>query len=241
MNWEHVLSTEFVDAIPFNEFAIQIQNKLTKRGFNADNTLFANCTCRDEINYHDLDIFAKHWGENFFLAGLGGYPSSGATGFRACLDHVPDDGNLLLLYGPHIGINESGSLGRVSRAGLQHETSACGALIGLTRKIARDDDYQPVFNELDAEQHLLEKGMQDHFLEISAAENSIKKVTEVSFSLIDKKINEILDFLKPAKQLALIGGITINTSAASEDYFSLLSAEIVQYKTDGSNHREDIF
>jgi|TARA_Y100000310_G_scaffold341113_1_gene439199 hypothetical protein len=241
MNWEHVLAREFVNATPFGDFAVRLQKALSKRGFTADNTLFANCTCRDEINYRDLDIFAQHWGENFFLAGLGGYPSSGITGFTACLEHVPDDGNLLLVYGPHIGISESGALGRVNRAGMHLETNACGALISLTEKIRDNDDYQPVLNELDGEQYLLEKGLQDYYAEITSDENSTKKVTEISFSLIDRKINQILDSARPTKQIALIGGITVNTTAEAEDYFALLSEGIVQYEPDGSKYRESVF
>ena len=239
MNWQQILVSEYADAIPFNKFAEKVQKTLIKRGFRAENTLFANCICRDEINYRDLNIFTKHWGENFFLAGLGGYPSCGITGFSACLGHVPDNGSLLLLFGPHIGINESGTLGRVHRAGMQQVTNACDALISLTEKVV-NKDYQPVFNELDGEQYLLEKGLQDHFTEITAAENSIKTVTEISFSVIQEKLEQIIDSVKPDKPIALIGGITINTTVKSEDFFVLRAAEIIRYTSDGAMDREDI-
>lgn len=51
------------------------------------------------------------------IGGLGGIPFAGKTGFQAFASHVPDGGNLLILFGPHVGIDKLGKLGFVERRG----------------------------------------------------------------------------------------------------------------------------
>lgn len=51
------------------------------------------------------------------FGGLAGVPFAGKTGFNAFASHVPDDGNLLVLYAPHVGMDKMGNLGSVERKG----------------------------------------------------------------------------------------------------------------------------
>eukprot|EP01032_Pedospumella_encystans_P013319 gene13319-15341_t len=84
---------------------------LMEHGCTGENTLYAQSICPDEINHESGDItelFSKHMGEVFHMGGLGGIPFTGKTGFAAFSHHVPDDGNLFILFAPHIGISDSG-------------------------------------------------------------------------------------------------------------------------------------
>jgi len=52
------------------------------------------------------------------------------TGWGAFSHHVPVDGNIVVLYAPHVGITNKGVVGKVHRHGMSKATTACGASIG---------------------------------------------------------------------------------------------------------------
>ena len=77
-------------------------------GMHDENTLFAYSYCPDEIN-HKIGGFANvihnHFGHSFSLGGLAGIPFSGKTGFGAYASHVPDEGNIFVLFAPHCAVS----------------------------------------------------------------------------------------------------------------------------------------
>jgi len=90
--------------------------KLSTMNFTSTNTLLAESSCPDEINADDKknDIvyrFIERWGEVFSLGGLAGIPFTGKGGWGAFSGHVPDDGNIVVLYAPHVGIDDEGKFG----------------------------------------------------------------------------------------------------------------------------------
>merc|ERR1711988_874184 len=95
-------------------------------------------------------VMTDFWGEIFPMGGIGGAPFVGKTGFKAFSHHVPDDGNIIILFGPHVAISEEGEVGKYLRMG-QHELStACGAVIGAYNACsgrADGDDFE--FDEAD--------------------------------------------------------------------------------------------
>ena len=100
----------------------KVCDELVKLGFNADNTLFADSSCPDEINHDDPEeditsLFQKRWGEIFPLAGLAGMPFTGKTGWHAFSSHCPEDGNIVILFAPHVGVDQYGKVGSVMREG----------------------------------------------------------------------------------------------------------------------------
>ena len=112
------------------EAAIEIARSL---GMEKGNTLFAHSVCPDEINHDDGDItdcLRDHFEGVFSLGGLAGIPFSGKTGFAAYASHVPDEGNIFVLFAPHVAISEEGNIGYYHRRGQTELTSACGAAIG---------------------------------------------------------------------------------------------------------------
>lgn len=99
-----------------------VYEKLDQLGFTADNTLFADCSCPDEINHDDPDeditsLMANRWGEMFPLGGLAGLPFTGRTGWGAFSSHCPIDGHIVVLFAPHVGIDSEGNIGKVTRDG----------------------------------------------------------------------------------------------------------------------------
>ena len=108
-----------IDNFPNSEFASEscrkINNFLLAEGMNADNTLFASSVCVDEINHldHSLNNLLKNfWGESFMMGGLAGIPLIGKVGYGAFSAHVPEDGNLVILFAPHVGVAPDGTMGK---------------------------------------------------------------------------------------------------------------------------------
>jgi len=120
-----------------------VSEYLTRLGFTAENTLFAESSCPDEVN-HDNELeditqmFQKTWGEVFPLGGLAGLPFTGKTGWGAFSSHVPDDGNIAVLFAPHVGIDANGKIGKIHRDGQSESSSACGAAIGAYNAVKAD-------------------------------------------------------------------------------------------------------
>jgi len=101
---------------------VHVASELMKKKFTGANTLFADSSCPDEINHDDPSeditaLFQQRWGEVFPLAGLAGFPSTGKTGWAAFSSHVPKDGNIVVLFAPHVGIDAKGQVGKVLRGG----------------------------------------------------------------------------------------------------------------------------
>ena len=88
------LQKSFPGAFPGNVVESKTYEKLAKLGFNADNTLFTDCSCPDEVNHDDptddiSTLFINRWGEVFPLGGLAGLPFTGKTGWGAFSSHCP--------------------------------------------------------------------------------------------------------------------------------------------------------
>jgi hypothetical protein len=113
-------------------------------GMDAANTILAESTCPDELNHDSLasDISSRmsyDLGEVFILGGLAGVPFTGNAGWGAFSHHVPTNGNIFVLFAPHVGVNANGVVGKVSRPGQDHETSACGSAIGAFNALKKDE------------------------------------------------------------------------------------------------------
>lgn len=112
-------------------------------GFTDKNTLFADSSCPDEINHDNTEddvtgLFQKRWGKLFPLGGLAGIPFTGKTGWGAFSSHCPHDGNIVILFAPHVGIDSNGNVGKILRCGQRHSSSACGAAIGAYNAVLQD-------------------------------------------------------------------------------------------------------
>eukprot|EP00042_Codosiga_hollandica_P041838 m.376635 g.376635 ORF g.376635 m.376635 type:complete len:158 (+) comp56190_c0_seq6:469-942(+) len=66
-------------------------------------------------------LLHEHWGEMFLMGGLAGIPFCGKTGFTAFSHHVPNNGNIFILFAPHVGITRVGErCGLIGRHGHEH-------------------------------------------------------------------------------------------------------------------------
>jgi hypothetical protein len=134
----------FPTALLSSDLDAKVASTLYRRGFTPANTLFAHSVCSDEVNQNTeelVNLMVSRWQEGFSLGGLGGLPS-GRSGFRAFLQHVPDNGKLLILFAPHVGIDANGAIGALEREGQSVVSTACGAAVGAYKAIVEIDQAE---------------------------------------------------------------------------------------------------
>merc|ERR1719478_405863 len=149
----------FPTALLASDLDKAVASTLAKRGFTPANTLFGYSVCSDEVNFKDeqqVQLMTSRWGEGFSLGGLAGLPFAGKSGFRAYLHHVPDQGKLLVMFAPHVGIDEEGRIGALQREGQSAVSKACGAAIGAFKALgakaaAKDGSAPPAAPVTDAD------------------------------------------------------------------------------------------
>lgn len=140
---DQLLETYFPEAVSGKSAQMTVANVMDSLGMTGPNTAFAESSCPDELNHDSFtaDISERlgaQMGEVFILGGLAGVPFVGSAGWNAFAHHVPDGGNVFVLYAPHVGISETGKVGKVHRPGMPKETSACGSAVGAFNALVKD-------------------------------------------------------------------------------------------------------
>ena len=123
-----------IDSVGVGDFVTWSEWALARVGFRPSNALTLVGVCRDELMVDFDEAIAGVWGRPFQIGSLAGLAFLGRTGIQAALGHVPgEDGRhrLAVFCFPHVGIDESGIVGRVQRRGMYRESTACGALVAF--------------------------------------------------------------------------------------------------------------
>ena len=123
----------------------RINYALLREGSRPANTLFACSVCPDEINHYPQSLnnrLSRVAGKCFYMGGLGGIPFTGKVGYNAFTAHMPDNGNLVILFCPHVGITPDGEFGKFDREGQEGHDVACGAAIGAYRWL-ETNEWEP--------------------------------------------------------------------------------------------------
>ena len=243
----------FPTALLSSDLDAKVASTLYRRGFTPANTLFAHSVCSDEVNQNAeelVNLMVSRWEEGFSLGGLGGLPFAGRSGFRAFLHHVPDNGKLLILFAPHVGIDANGQSGGLEREGQSKISKACGAAVGSYIAIkaqAEKANTNPVLlpasnpnddYEFDPELGIIIARLKPLIPGIEKAGDPITYVTYQMYTivrdLLDDCIKETSDVWDWATEVAIVGGIMINRRIGG-DFFQPLSFELrtkqLQYLT----------
>jgi len=241
-SFEESLKQYFPTASTSRKIASKVIGALRDRGFKWENTIFASSVCSDEINVinespkclvNELqDAFGD---QSFVLGGLGGVPFVGKSGLGACVSHVPDEGKLLICYGPHVGLSEEGVVGDIRRKGKVKMSDACGAAIGAYKFISSkgkdnikfvgdrpfDDEEEYIIQQLSKRLDI--ERVQDLALD------PIAVVTYEMFGVVRELLFDAISgvpaIATKCSEVALVGGIIIN-QYNGEDYFQPLSFQV---------------
>lgn len=234
----------------------QSKHVLLREGFDANNTLFAQSVCADEINHDVNDIthlFSSYLGEVFHLGGLAGIPFTGKTGFVAFSHHIPDDGHLFILFAPHVGISDSLNLGKYTRTGQICEGNACGAAIGALNYCLSCNHIPDARalgeNPLDYQMQFIISQLAPHAAEINSYDDEnekqaalVKQMYLISKSFLDGIVDtRITDSHGKAVKIAILGGIQINMPRPMVDFFQPIFFQVLENGKAPKDLLEDTF
>ena len=231
--FDKVVKEHFPNAMDAKDTSIHYLGKMQiEQDINISKVLMATSVCSDDINVPSTTFFNVLFGP-FIMGGLGGLPFAGQTGMTAFAHHIPDEGSAFIFYGPHIGITLDGDLGKMYRPRQEQTGNSCGALM-LALSRFQDSTYKPVLNDDDYQQMKLEESLLPYREQVMASENGQKAITEATYEIINKKIHEHLRSCKDefhVDQVALLGGIIINTDYGLDDYFDARNFEVIDIKS----------
>jgi hypothetical protein len=224
--FDKLVKSSFPGAISNKELASRVREVLDGKGFTPKNTLLATSVCADELARELEDEFVAIYGTNFNLGGLAGFPFAGNTGWGAMSAHVPDDGYCLTIHGPHVGITKDGLIGKVERSGIALVDSCCGSAIaasnylkGITEGTATINPRIQSFS--DFQQGAVQELILPFGKRLAKAEDRMKELPYALYDSQEVLVNDIVNTGKASikKGLAVLGGIQINTSPDTFDYF----------------------
>mmetsp|Transcript_102654 Transcript_102654/g.162215 ORF Transcript_102654/g.162215 Transcript_102654/m.162215 type:complete len:507 (-) Transcript_102654:120-1640(-) len=218
-----------------------IASTLSLRGFTPDNTIFGHSVCSDEVNNRReqlIPLMINRWREGFSLGGLGGLPFAGKSGFKAFLGHVPDNGKLLIVFAPHVGVEADGRLGALQRDGQSSVSTACGAAIGAYKALQKKkkspssaEVLAAVKDDTDLFDPQLEKIVELLASRLDGIDSSMDPIAFVTYQmyaivreLLDACIAQAGGIWDQASEVSVVGGIIINRRKGG-DFFQPLSFE----------------
>ena len=120
----------FPNAITAFQLARSVHDILEPHGFSPPDTLLATSFCCDEVCRDLEDELKAVFGQNFNMGGIAGFPFGGNAAFGAMAHHIPTSGNLVICFGPHVGIDFDGVVGKVNRRGHSGSGTCCNTAIG---------------------------------------------------------------------------------------------------------------
>lgn len=200
--------------------ALQITQEI---GIDSQSTLFAHSVCPDEINHDDgdiTDIFREHFDGVFSLGGLAGIPFSGKTGFAAYAAHVPDEGNIFVLFAPHCSVSPEGKCGFYHRHGQAALSTACGAAIGAYNAAQQMTEVPEIdILSRDYQMDYIKRLVWQQKSRIASAKEPHAELTYVIYEHIKDYIMDVIGtkYIGTGK-IAILGGIQINV-AHNADWF----------------------
>eukprot|EP00527_Entomoneis_sp_CCMP2396_P006320 CAMPEP_0198153128 /NCGR_PEP_ID=MMETSP1443-20131203/62820_1 /TAXON_ID=186043 /ORGANISM="Entomoneis sp., Strain CCMP2396" /LENGTH=249 /DNA_ID=CAMNT_0043819361 /DNA_START=156 /DNA_END=901 /DNA_ORIENTATION=+ len=228
------IACAFPQAIQYSKLVAGVSESLEPYGYGPS-TLLCSSLCCDEV-CQDLDFdFGKKFDKHYFsMGGLAGFPFGGLTSFGAMVNHIPDGGSCLVLYGPHVGVDSRGKAGTVERRGRNQGGACCGSACAAFNSISdiEEWDQEKMFpeNELDVEQFYVEKMLMPYRNLLIKAEDPMVELPYALFEAQDKMMTEIVEqgagAVGEGGGVALLGGIQINTPGDMEDFFLPLRAEV---------------
>jgi len=221
------VQSAYPGSIRNKELVSKIQESLQDHGYG-DSTLVATSLCCDEVN-RDLDKYlTAAYGSNFSMGGLAGFAFGGVTSFGAMAHHIPDGGSCLVVYGPHVGIDSSGTIGKINRIGRKAPGPCCGsaaAAMNYCMEVKKGSlKASGIPNHpIDAQQTWVGKLLLPHSARLQRAKDSNQELPLALFDCQDELMKRIVNSacgeVSGDGKIALLGGIQINTPEGTSDYF----------------------
>eukprot|EP00527_Entomoneis_sp_CCMP2396_P004790 CAMPEP_0198138458 /NCGR_PEP_ID=MMETSP1443-20131203/1874_1 /TAXON_ID=186043 /ORGANISM="Entomoneis sp., Strain CCMP2396" /LENGTH=317 /DNA_ID=CAMNT_0043800249 /DNA_START=36 /DNA_END=989 /DNA_ORIENTATION=- len=229
----------FPGSVSNRELVSCVFDKLSARGYGRT-SLVATSLCCDEVTRVLEKDFGVVYNDNFHMGGLAGFPFGGVTSFGAMASHIPDGGSCLVVFGPHVGVDSDGNVGTTERRGRMQGGACCGSAVAASGYVAGvlegDAKMIPSADPTQAQQIFVSNMLLPHAERLRDADD---KMVELPYALYDAQKDMITEIIKAGSgavagngNIALLGGIQINTPPGSTDYFLPLSFEFYNNKGD---------
>jgi Limiting CO2-inducible proteins B/C beta carbonyic anhydrases len=203
-----------------------VQRTLVPFGFGKS-SLLCTSLCSDELSRClEADLQAV-FGDNYRMGGLSGFAFGGSTAFWLMAGHIPDCGTCLIVYGPHVGVDSFGEIGTVDRRGCENGSSCCTSGIAAAEYVmdvrhGRAQVETPT-DPMDAQQAYVCEMLLPYSDQLDRSENPMIELPFALFQAQDELMMRVVgrgcQRSKGWRQIALLGGIQINTPEGVSDYF----------------------
>jgi len=234
---QKVVQLSMPGAVSSYKLLPKILKALEPHQITPQNTIYGQSICSDEINNEKgqiSELLSKYYGKVFPMGGIGGAPYVGKTGFGAFSAHVPDNGNVFVLFGPHIGFSPDSVAGKFLRIGQRKPSTACGAVIAAYNQVTSGEDIPD--DPADMEQSWLRNRLKPHAAEIADSNNLMVALVLKAYKEIEKEVLKIVNTNYGPGNLVLLGGIQINMPYPSPGFFLPLHFTI----RSSSTHVQDL-
>lgn len=262
--FESNLRKNFPGALSNSAIALRVAASLRDRGYTPTNTLFGSSLCSDEINDTAESLvgdFQNKLGVEgvFNLGGLGGLPFVGISGMGAFTSHCPVDGKIFIVFGPHVGISNDGTVGKIERVGKDSISTSCGAGIGAYKAIMAADptkeEAKEVLGTKDFQEEYIISQLSNRLDALKGQDPSNETITYVTNKMYDlvwemlrSEINAFTtkpDFWSGVSEVTLLGGIVVNRGhgelggvSGGEDYYQPLMLKSLTKDGEGDIYGE---
>lgn len=224
----NTVNNTFPGALKSETLSNAVERILAVHGYSKEKSILATALCCDEVNRELEDGLREKFGSNFSMGGLAGFPFSGVTSFGAMAHHIPTDGSCIVVYGPHVGVDMTGVVGKVNRRGRDGSGACCGsacaahAYVQQVRSGERSE-AAPSYDNIDAQQMWIQKTLLDYGDRLEKADDGAVELPHALFDCQDNFMKRIVEKacgeVAGEGKIALLGGIQINTPDGVAEYF----------------------
>jgi hypothetical protein len=227
-------------AVTNSDLVSKAKSALAAHGYG-EKTLLATSLCCDEINRVLDRDFGAVYDVNFSMGGLAGFPFGGVTSFGAMAHHIPDGGDCLVVFGPHVGVDADGVVGKVNRRGMANSGACCGSACAAAGHVAcalKGEVAPQVISTdvVDAQQTFVNNLLLPYAERLDAADDTMAELPRALYDAQKKIIDQIIaagcQEVGGDGKIALLGGIQINTPESESDYFLPMDFEVRSNKNE---------
>ena len=229
VNVMHNATTTFPGIVTSHQLARALDVILSPRGFDKEKTLLATSFCCDEVCRDLEDELREVYGQNFTFGGIAGFPFGGNTAFGAMSHHIPPDGSLVIVYGPHVGIDFDGVIGRVNRRGHEGSGACCNTAIAALAYVKAVSEGTVIHapdssDPTEAQMVFMASALLEHSDRLLGAADIDVELPHAVYDCQEALMKRILDKCCPADvpdgtKIALLGGVQVNTPEGTPEYF----------------------
>jgi len=204
-------------------------------------TSFCNNTDRRVL---EKDLCSAFGRTHIAMGGTAGFAFGGLTSF---LEMARSSKDCLIVYGPHIGVDETGIVPESSVLGCEAYSKAVKRVLQAygdskgseEKKVQDEEDVEASTAPSPSEVDLYEEGLVDRLLmpfckRLDESKGDAMELAMVAFDAQDELMQSIVmagcQQVQVSGQIAMLGGIQVHTPEKTQDYFLPLKFDLLDSK-----------